>query len=926
MRWILLPVNIYFWLPDQFSFSMNRYSIRIILLVIFLLGHFKVSAGDSGVVMILHRNVIINYDFERSSRNSNSNEMLKDLAGDAVKSLKSTRISIDFDLKLEFETSAGNNCKLKVGLVNPVLSGDHLFRGFDVTDVLLPDFIDFVLAFFTKKDSSGYREFAQENYPVARADSNNLKLDFGCPDPGKDSIQLVSLSPNYDENALDGFRSRLNLIHDYYASCALIDSLQTLANSMNLQNEAHFPEYFVFLEEINKAVEIIGEKKFEDALNLSVYDPKNFIRKYTELFKFSKSLTMTFEERLEQAQFIHPSANVDSVITVFLSGLMRYINWTLLVNDRNGSIYQEYLETYYVRPAFGDDLAVLKKVMNKISPDVDADTLLSQLFHKIFVSYQRRAEELMKENLFAEAIELIENAKQFSKFNPFPEPAEFDKSARDKAANGIFDSYLSVASSSIRSRRYDMAETYLSKARGYRASHSASLTNDTVYQSVFMQLVKDQMVDCDSLSSKGRFMESLDCFLDLQSGYDSTSLALILPRLENIKEHVYVGIVKEMLQRARKFSVIHDPDSAIVIFDLAVNYAKKLNRNSTVRNSIDSMQQGFDKLKYAQFIDKAGYHFRRRDYARAYTTMNSAEEISGKYHFARDPAFDSLWHLLYPHYLQYLLISSEKIIWSNKLQEAGKFADSIAGLQEKSGLGSDQGLSLEIERYRSKISQKVCSDAMEQIELFEVRSTHYIERKNFRIAEMLLDSAVKVSDGTKACHTEMGSLTDTIRKYQEASTFQQFVIDADNQAAVNHFRDALVQYQKAETFFTSHSIARFGLTCEPFLVYVKGKSNSQITFAAMELYLAGKEARHAFECLNLYRLQDGDPVNVKEMQRSIGMEMANSDFLTMPEKDPATLVETYTGNDKWLSGFEHAYLSRWNNLKSGVGSKEPARN
>lgn len=885
-----------------------------------------VKGKDTAMVVSLHRAVAVTYDFNRASKNFNSNEIVKELAGDAVKNVRSTRVSLDFSINVLRETNAEGNTKIKLSFFNPLIGGDNHFRGFKISDVLLPDKGEFEFLVSTGADSSFTSGFRQENFPVTWSETVFRECDYTVFDQSVDSIQLTSIFLYYDEASLDRFHERVRMIHEYYASSAMMDSLLILANSMDLQKEKLYPEYFVIIEEINKAVEVIGRMNLPVALNLETYDPRDFRRKYSDLFKLSKSVTMTFEERLEKADTIHSVASADSVVSFFISGIIRYINWALLVNDRNGNIYNEYLDNYYNLHAFGDDLSVLKKLLGKINPGENPDTLLSHVFQKVLQAYDESSGALMKGNHYAEAIELIEHAKRFSAFNPYTGNVKFDESAQNEAANGIFASYLGVAEGSIKNRKFEMAENYLAKARAYRLNKFFSVKSDSLYKAVFMRLVQDKMTDCESLAKDSRFEESLDCLRYLEAGYDSCSLAMIHVPLAAIKELAYSGLCSEMLSNAKKYRHSGNSDSALILFDLATGYLKKISNPSGLKIIIDSLTPGFDQLRYSQLIIKAGNHNQGREYSRAYREMQRAMAISEKYHFSVDPGYDSLWKLVYPHYLQYLLMISEKMIWSNQLPDAVNFADSVAAIQASTGFGDDTELTASVGKYRKRIGEKICMNAKEEKEIYELRAQHYLENKNFLKADILLDSALKVDSKVSSCHLSTVSILGIQEKYREAIFFQHSMAQVEILVSVGGFDTALRNYQRAESYFKDNKVSRFGITCEPLFDYLERKSSIRLTYAAAMMYLEKMDYLKTLDLLKMYRLQGGAANDVKNIQKSDGIGLSAADFVIKPGEDPSILVNEYTGNNKWFINFERAYISHWNFLrKSSQANKSNSK-
>ena len=79
---------------------MSRFCVYCALMALFLLFVIPASGRDTAIVVSFHRTIGITYIFDGNSKGFNSNEILKDLANDAVKNLRSTRMSLDFDLQI----------------------------------------------------------------------------------------------------------------------------------------------------------------------------------------------------------------------------------------------------------------------------------------------------------------------------------------------------------------------------------------------------------------------------------------------------------------------------------------------------------------------------------------------------------------------------------------------------------------------------------------------------------------------------------------------------------------------------------------------------------------------------------------------------------------------------------------------------------
>jgi tetratricopeptide (TPR) repeat protein len=897
---------------------MNKNSLSLFLFMILLGFSIAGYCSDSTDVFKVHIRSEISSVPDGVSKTHNSNEILRDIAEDAVKSLRSVRLNLAYSIRIKPEIISGGSCLLNTVFYPPVITGDNHFRGFEITDVLQPDKADLRLLFFDRTDNSQFRETNAQNLPVNWNDTLAVRIDPPCPDPQKDSVVVASLFLYYDEDALNRFHHRTDMIRDYYASCAILDSLKLMMDAMNILEVSHYPEYFVYINEINRAVQIIGEKQLQENLDLSGYDPKDFRKKYMEIFKRSRSITMTFEEQLEKADSIHTLLPQDSVISLFLSGMKRYIGWTMLVNDRNGNVYRDYLDRYFSMNSFGDDLSVLKKLLLKISPGMNGDSLLKQVLHNVVLAYGNEIRHLMNESRYAEATELLGNARQFGQYDPFPEKERIEDTSEDLAASGIFNSYLSVAESSVKYGKFGMAENYLAKALAYRKANSSLKMNDSLYRKVFLELISGQLAECDSLHANGKYLESLDCLNYVIETHDSISVASILPDIKEKEKHIYSAIVNEFLTNAVRIKKTGDPDSALFLFDMAAAYFGKLDPAGGMRAFADSVEPAFEQIRYDKLMMSADYLSRHRNFEAAFNAMEKAAFLRKQFRLPEDPSFDSLWIVIYPRHVEHQLMKAEKFIWTNDLEIAAKYADSISLLRSPE-LVNDTGLVSAIQKYRRHIHEKKCVNAKESIEVYEVRATYRTGKKMFMIAKTLLDSALLVAEKNPDCTIPVKSIHDTIDYYREAVTFQNAMAEAENLISAGLYKEAVQKYLHAESFFADHSVGRFGITCAPFYDFLREKSRLTLTYSAAGWYMQTENYQQVLSCLKLYRLQDGKETATKEMQHQLGKSLSLLDFAADPGSDPNVLVKNYSGDDDWFRSLEHSYVYQWNVLKHQSG-------
>jgi hypothetical protein len=788
------------------------------------------------------------YTEEASTFSEVSNEMIAVIAEDAIKNRHRVSFTLNTDMRIRIAVPEGRNPMAGICFGSQKLSGNIRFRKFSMASVMMPGRVAFGCR-IEKKDSSSFFDLPEViDLKFTKNDSALLIQvpHFSCD---SDTLVVQRLRFYFDEDALARFRERVNLINDYYAASAILDSLENKVPELDLGDINRYPGYFIILQELNKILTILKEKNFSQRLDLDSLDPEGFQAKYNRLSRFSLSASMTFRENLKTSGIMNSAFPPDSLIRQFLDRMGCYIRWSNLVSERNSKIYDEFLERYFRLNAFEDDHKVIRDLAVKMFPGRDPDSVLAMISGKINKAYHDRANELLRNRQYADAVELLGNARIFSEINPYLKGAVNDREIITKAANGIYDSYLGVADGAIRNGKPEMARSYMLRAQRYRKEHAAFVTSDSLFNKVFGELLAENVSRCDTLYASSNYREALDCYREFEKGFDSLTFSLIHPGLD------------PKMQFCRY---------KIFIADGEKNLAK------------------FDK-------PEAGRNF------------FLARQLSQEENYYPDPLLDSLCKVTYPFYLIHLLYAGEGRIWTNRLESARRFADSVAFIQRTTGVGSSRELSDALAGYRRKVEERICWNANDAVEVFLLRAQRERELKDFTMAAALTDSALSLIRQNPVCQIHSARMRDTISKYAQAVNFQKMQRNIDLLVITGQFEKAIAGYLDMEHFFTSKNIGRFGLGCIPVYDYVSERSRQELTIGAF-LYFQGKtDLQEALRYLKLLRLEDYPGKNARPFLEWLGKEYAAKDFRDQPDEDPVTLVRNYTGRDKWMKRFRVEY-------------------
>ncbi|MDP4282514.1 MAG: hypothetical protein Q8867_10255 [Bacteroidota bacterium] len=494
---------------------------RLSVFGLFLLLPFFNQGQDTVLLSRSVQNYSVRYSGDDSSWFHNGNEILKIISEDVVKNLRSTRIRVKFTVAGYRVESHGNFRILSV-FSDPEVEGDIHYRGFCLSDVLVPDQIRIVYKAYLKNNPPASSEFIAENVSFpGTAGSQNDTSRF-------DSLAVSNLVLFYSEDAFDAFSRKISLINDYYASSAILDSISSDLSAIDRSNSAHFPELFIKLEELNKILTLIGSRDMVDNLNLSRNDPEDLVKKFKDLKKRSLSYNMTLREGLSDPRLVIDRKNISHITDEFTGMMLRYVRWSHYVNARNSVIYREFLQEFYNQQAFGDDIHWLSLLLAGMYPDQPKDTLIRHFWDALDDSYCRRAGFLMDQGRYSDAGDLMNS--DLCLHSTISGSSVKVQEYRERAIAGIFRSFLSVAENSIRSGRLKMAESYLDKAKEVAPER---INTDTLYRKIFNFLLSEKLSACDTLYAHRQYEDALNCYRAIELSFDSASLFLVHEALKS---------------------------------------------------------------------------------------------------------------------------------------------------------------------------------------------------------------------------------------------------------------------------------------------------------------------------------------------------------------------------------------------------------
>ncbi|MDD4604210.1 MAG: hypothetical protein PHF97_10430 [Bacteroidales bacterium] len=489
----------------------------------------------------------VTYKNNEDSTHAEGNNILRELAKQVLRDPWKVDVLIHYTLRTKIVHDQGNTfCLLYFGDVR--VTGDVMYRQFNISDVLVPSRLNLHLRLTNRADTSRYTETILNNIQVLYTDSLLCKIRVENFNPEIDTLFLRQVELYYDHEGFQHFMSRLLEIHDYYASCALLDDLDRMIDTMDLPNTSRLPVHYIQIEEINKVIERIKSRNFFETLLKSGFDPKSLGPRLNGIYKTSRSLTFTYRDVLLSTGAIPWDGNTDSLADYFSGRIYTYVRRSQLMDDAQGMIFQDFLNHYFDQSTFPSEDKIFEALLSRMFPDAKSDTIVAYAARKIDASYRRMAKSLIHNFQYADAFSLMEHASRMKGLIHYEEPSSQKNYIQMEAANGIFNAYTGIAAACIKNRQFTMAGDYLTKAMIYQKEHPGYIVADSLFRKVYNDLFFIRNADGGQLLTQQRQEEAIQCDQSLGQQYSDQDLQFsmtrfhekILPqKCHNLQDSVY---------------------------------------------------------------------------------------------------------------------------------------------------------------------------------------------------------------------------------------------------------------------------------------------------------------------------------------------------------------------------------------------------
>ncbi len=859
----------------------------------------------------------VKYVSEPDSSSSVSNHLIREIAKGIPRRYDFTSYQVTFRQVLRVISTEAGQYEVNIDINETKCHGDVVYKGFDISDVLIPNKIRIRATLLNK-----YKQVVKV-FEIGDGSLHwgyNKLVTYHFSDTIREpqfTFQMESRKIWYDSAAISAFENKQMLIDQYYLSKAAIAQGMKKLDGFNFANVDMILVYDIMLNEVEKQVEELFAYDFPGQLNLSANDPIGFI-----------DLFMAFSERTRQIRQQEDQALATLDKIYYEKGMklleQKETDKALVCFKRSYSYNPYYVPSYYqhakvlyVRDSASYAARMIGRVLTTMNPDPVFHDSVVTFGEKLYSTLLQQGKDLLVLQKYNEALVVMEEALAFC--SPGKGIRCSDELFTDfaLARHGVYRSYLEVSEKAIQNGRFELAEVYIGEARKYQAANSRDIIGDAAADAVTEKLVKALRVKADTLSSRKKFEQALEFCLKARSLCTEGEGIRCDEDLEKAFRKAHNGIYERMLLLALGEADMRQTDAAEKRLQEARNYQQQYPDYISYTLPLDTIERKIWQIRYDSWIAEgrtlAAYHT-AEDAHRLFSQSKAAEK---KYRLRPDPALDSL-----------LMINARPLLdtiyeaFSRNLKEARyDTADVHVKLMEQvmleSGWNKDPLLSEKLEQSKVLLHRAICGANAAKAGLIADSAETAFRLKNYPSGIAYLEDALAVLRTHPECRADSSFIINELNRCKPAAGYQRSLSLAQQKLHAGDTLNYFNLYYEADQRFRSITAAEFGLSHELLLDHICRRAEKQWLKKGFVFY-AGRNAPDTSLLVLRAAMNHFIPAtDFLSEQMRLGEMLGRRDASLIPGADPKEKLLQYPVSEKWFAVFRKTYLKTFKAALNG---------
>lgn len=448
-----------------------------ILLILLVLS----SVTCSAQTQILFQNnqtksFLLSYSSATEESQQVINEMLNAIATYIPKPAYQTNITFNISESIKI-TRDRNSVSIYVAYQNIIISGDVFYKGFDMTDVLVPAKYEFA-GTLSRGRGTPLADFTQPKISFTPPFSEVI-LQYTDTVPSTTyTFVISSVKFYYDNTARIRFRDKVGLIDQYFLADADLNKINDQLNSINPDAFESIERTQESLNTINTGISNIAGAVFWQALNIPSFDPLRLNIKMNDVINRHKEL----QTQVNYTKSVIHQLYYDKALFLYN-------------NNKTSEAKDAFEKSMYYAPMYAPSQYFLARIAFETNKTEEAKTQIKKLFSFKNIDDNTRkaaielvskiewydmniAAGLLNQGKYSDALAAVDKAEVFCNSIPAYTCNDTIRLIRTDCHNGIYANYLKSADNLFAQKKLDEAENEIEKAIDYQKQFSQYILNN----------------------------------------------------------------------------------------------------------------------------------------------------------------------------------------------------------------------------------------------------------------------------------------------------------------------------------------------------------------------------------------------------------------------------------------------------------------
>jgi len=861
------------------------------------------------------------YKSSPGARDYYSNFIIQEIAKSIPKRADYTSFNITYKLQQKITKFDSTHYKIYLEIKDFGANGDMLYRGINVSNVLIPNEIDYTLKLYRIERTNPLRpvevEIMHKAYRSTPLAGNLgyypiLELEFSDTiNDGEYTVKIPEQELFFNEQGKTLFQQHMAYVNDYFLTDGVIANAILIVQEIDVNNIDKLSFHDVELKEVEADIVTIESAMYPQNLSLHENDPIDFINKMHGLKQMVTQKRYQLNQQLSVLDMLFYQRGNDFLASGNLTDAEIYYNKSLQINPFYAPAQYQLARMQFNNGLVDTSAQMINLALLKMNPDPSTQQLLIQLGNDVYNELLNMGERQTTQQNFNEAIALFERAKWFCTSTTGMVCTDRLNKGLSQARYGIYHSYLQVAEKAIENKRLDIAGNYINQSLEYQKQHQDEIIAPTESMNMMDRLSRAYIDRGHQLNREKNYEEALYNFGRADSLINTYPSLTKHDDIASGMKFSRNGIYRQKTDAARIALEAGKLDEAEDLCNDALNYQQQYAKDVSDRSTAMSVMTKIKKQRYDIAIEDGEKSLNRSDNQKALDKFLLARNLENDFNFDQNDSLAIFIRLAAKPLTMQKIKDGQVKAWGNKLTEARTLYAEASEDIKAYGLEKDQELATELQALKDKIFSQECTNAENDYKAKLDKASKEIARGDYSTAAVSYQEAIDVTNANILCNIDNSFARKEKIRIKPAMEYQNLMTGVMNLAARTNYTECINKLKIAGVFYETNRIDTFGLSHSSTLSFIQNSSDVNFIFFGVDYFLKEKDYDASLILLKELMKRNYPVKYTKSIQYQLGSKMAIRDKIANPGGDYNINILKYTEGEKYLKYFKKMYKKTW---------------